>query len=225
MKRSLYEMAPGLFLSAALRNFPAAILIMLLMSMVLSCPVYAQKTKPGSFIIYMNAPHLAKLSEDKSTETSTAQNIWAAELGMELRLFRYTGISFGVSFGSIKDYNTFDQLTTHGEMESSFNTYSLNAKAGLWSPPIIPFEKRDLQIVFRVNGGYEHMTGKREIDECVDCREDKYDIKAGFFAEPEVNFFFFQNLLGIGTAYRYYFSETDLKYNMVILRLMLRIDF
>lgn len=185
----------------------------------------AQQSKAGSFIIYLDAPTFSKLTSEKSDEISIAENLWAAELGLEVRLLKYTGLSFGVGFGSVKDHNAFSQQTTHGEKESSFNTYALNAKGGFWSPPIVPFEKRDLQIVFRANAGYEWVTGKREIDDCVDCVEEKYDFTAGVFAEPEVNFFFFQNLLGIGTAYRYYFQQTDLKYNIVMLKLMLRIDF
>lgn len=202
---------------------PIVIFMMIFTAFSIQCT--AQKSKANSFIIYLDAPTLSKLTSEKSDEISIAENLWAAELGLEVRLLKYTGLSFGVGFGSVKDHNAFSQQTTQGEQESSFNTYAINAKGGFWSPPIVPFDKRDLQIVFRANAGYEWVTGKREIDECTDCAEEKYEVSAGVFAEPEVNFFFFQNLLGIGTAYRYYFQQTDLKYNIVMLKLMLRIDF
>lgn len=202
-----------------------SIVISVIIFAALSLQCTAQQSKTGSFIIYMNAPSMSKIKAETSDEISIAQNEWAAELGLETRMFRYTGISFGVGFGSVKDYNSFSQQTTQGEKESSFNTFAINAKAGLWSPPVIPFAKRDLQIVVRANVGYNWVTGKREIDDCADCMEEKYDLSAGLFAEPEVNFFFFQNLLGIGTAYRYYIPQTDLKYSIIMLKLMLRIDF
>jgi hypothetical protein len=204
---------------------PSVLLSLIIVFAVFSTYCQAQEMKSGSFIIYLNAPSMTKIKAETSDEISIAQNAWAAELGLEVRMFRYTGISFGVGFGSVKDYNSFSQQTTQGEKESSFNTFTINAKAGFWSPPVIPFAKRDLQINFRANAGYDWVTGKREIDECADCKEEKYNLEAGFFAEPEINFFFFQNLLGIGTAYRYYIPQTDLKYSIIMLKLMLRIDF
>ncbi|MBN1790392.1 MAG: hypothetical protein JW830_07850 [Bacteroidales bacterium] len=183
------------------------------------------KEKHSSIILYMNVPSMAKIPEKQAEEISIAQRAWGADLGLELRLFRYAGLAIGVGMGSVKDHNSFSQNTTMGELESSFNLYNIDSKAGIWFPPIFPLKDRDLQINFRTNVGYEHIIGKREIDECKDCHEEKYKIASTIYLEPELDLFFYQNLIGVGTACRWYLSPNEIKYKIILLKLMLRLDF
>ena len=186
---------------------------------------FGQDKKNHSFVLYLNAPSMTKIVTDKADEISIKDVVWAADMGLEFRFFTYSGLTLGVGFGSAKDYNSFTQNTTMGEKESSFNFFLYDLKAGFWSPDIKLLKKRDLVMNLRANAGYEGMTGKREIDDCTNCQEEKYGFEAGLFLEPEINFFFYRNLIGLGSAYRFYLMEADTQYKIVLLKIMLRLDY
>ncbi len=186
---------------------------------------FGQEKKEHSFVLYLNAPSMIKLTNDRADEVSIKDAVWAADMGLEFRFFTYSGLTLGVGFGSAKDYNSFSQNTTMGEKESSFNFFLYDLKAGFWSPDIKLLKKRDLKMNLRANVGYEGMTGKREIDDCTNCEEEKFGFEAGLFLEPEINFFFYQNLVGLGTAYRFYLMDSDTKFKYVLLKIMLRLDY
>ncbi len=192
------------------------------------CPsdlCYGQEMKNNSFLFYLNAPSMTILSPERADEIQIARNIWSADLGLEFRLFKYTGFTLGLGFGSAKDHNSFTQGTTMGEKESSFNVAMYELKVGFWTPDIAVLKERDLVVNFRANAVFDGMAGKREIDDCVDCGEEKFRIDGGLSVEPEIDFFFFQNFVGLGFAYRYYFLESDIQHKLVLLKLMLRLDF
>ena len=143
-------------------------------------------------------------------------------MGLQTRLFDFVGISAGLGYGSIKDHNSFTQGTTWGTLESSFTTLSYDFKAGLWTPEIKIFKNRDIKVAGGSSLGIEGFSGRREIVNCKDCNVEKFRFKAGVFIEPEINFFFYKDLLGIGTSYRYFFGDSDLNYSWTILKLMIR---
>lgn len=188
-------------------------------------PAFTQiKEKDNCFILFMNAPSGTKIPTTLADEYEIGEMSWMADLGMEYKLKQIVSFSSGVGMGSIKDHASFTQNTTMGEKESTFTTFSYYFKTGIWIPDISLMKDRDLMMALGSNVGYEGLGGKREIEDCIDCKEEKFNFKGGFFLEPELNLFFFQNLLGVGTSYRYYFTASDLEYKIVILKLMLRID-
>ena len=182
------------------------------------------KKKDNSFILFMNAPSGTKISSSLAEEYEIGNTTWMCDLGLEFKLKQLVSFSSGVGMGGAKDHASFTQNTTMGEKESTFTTFSYYFKSGIWVPEFSVMKDRDLMLALGSSVGIEGLSGKREIEDCIDCKEEKFDFDGGFFLEPELNLFFFQNLLGVGTSYRYYFTASDLEYKIVILKLMLRID-
>jgi len=207
------------------KNKLSHIIISLLLFITINNAIAQQKEKKvNAFMFYMNAPSATILIPEKSDECEIGKTSWMTDLGMEVKLRGLITLSGGVGIGSIKDYNPFTQNTTLGEKESTFMTYSYNLKSGIWIPEFSVLKKRDLHVAMGANLGWEGFTGTRKIENCSDCRSDHFSFKNGIFAEPEMNFFFFQDYLGIGTSYRYYFNNSDLEYKIVLLKLILRIN-
>ncbi len=185
--------------------------------------VYCQEDEKKHWIgAYLTAPTMTSIRDGKSSDLNIGNTAWMVEMGLQARLFDFVGISAGLGYGSIKDHNSFTQGTTWGTLESSFTTLSYDFKAGLWTPEIKIFKNRDIKVAGGSSLGIEGFSGRREIVNCRDCNVEKFRFKAGVFIEPEINFFFYKDLLGIGTSYRYFFGDSDLNYSWTILKLMIR---
>lgn len=183
------------------------------------------KEKKHQFIIYLTTPTMTTIRDGKSPDPDIENKAWMAEIGMGTKLFQIVGISGATGLGSIKDNNSFTQNTTAGTLESTFTTLCYDFKAGLWTPEIKLIKSRDLKLSVGTSIGIEGFSGKREIEDCIDCIEEKYEFKGGFFVEPELNLFFFQDLIGLGTSYRHFFDGSDLKNSWTILKIMIKTNF
>jgi len=175
-------------------------------------------------IMYMTAPTMTTIRDGKSDDLDIGNKAWMAEIGICTKLYHLIGISGALGYGSIKDYNTFTQSTTWGDLESSFTTLSYDFKAGIWTPELGLIKDRKLNVSAGTSIGVEGFSGRREIVNCEDCEVEKYKFKGGFFVEPEINFFFCQNLIGVGTSYRYFFGDNDLISSWTLLKIMVRFD-
>lgn len=183
-----------------------------------------EKEGKHQFIMYMTAPTMTTIREGRSDELDIANRAWMAEIGVGTKLYHLIGISGALGYGGIKDYNTFTQGTTWGDLESSFTTLSYDFKAGIWTPELGLIKDRKLNVSAGASIGVEGFSGRREIVNCKDCEVEKYKFKGGFFVEPEINFFFYQNLIGVGTSYRYFFGDIDLNSSWTLLKIMVRFD-
>jgi len=172
--------------------------------------------------LYLTTPTMTTINDAKSADLKVDNKAWMAEMGLQAKLFNLVGISAGLGYGSIKDHSSFTQNTTWGTLESSFTTLSYDFKAGLWTPEVRLIKNRDVKVFAGAFLGIEGFSGRREIVNCENCNVEKYRFKAGFFIEPEINLFFYKDMLGIGTSYRYFFGNNDLKYSWTILKLMIR---
>jgi hypothetical protein len=176
------------------------------------------------FLMYVTAPTVTNIEDVKSNELDIGEQAWTFEMGVETKLFGLIGISGGLGYGSIKDHNSFSQNTTWGVLESSFSILTYDFKAGMWTPELDLLKKRSLKVSAGLSMGYEGFSGRREIVNCEDCQVEKYKFKGGFFVEPEISFFFYHDLIGLGTSYRYYFGNIDLMNSWTILKIMVRMD-
>jgi len=191
----------------------------------ISMDVCAQESKgKHQFLMYLTAPTMTYLNEVKSTDLEIGDIAWTMEVGVQTKLYGLIGISGALGYGGVKDHNSFSQSTTWGTLESSFSTLSYDFKAGAWTPLWNVKKGGNLSFTAGFSLGYEGFSGRREIVNCEDCKVEKYQFTGGFFAEPEISFFFLQNLLGVGTSYRYFFGETDLNGSWTILKMMVRFD-
>ena len=176
------------------------------------------------FIMYVTAPTMTTISADKADEYGIGDRAWTMEVGMQTKLFHLVGISGALGYGGMKDYNPFTQGTTWGTLESSFSTLSYDFKAGLWTPVLALMKERDLNLSAGASVGFEGFSGRREIVNCDDCEVEKFSFKGGFFVEPEISLFFYKNLIGVGSSYRYFFGNSDLISSWTLLKVMVRFD-
>ena len=190
----------------------------------INCTAQEKQKRGSAFMLYLNTPSATIITSEKSDEYEIGRTSWMADFGLEYKFRGIATLSGGVGIGDIKDNNSFTQNTNMGEMESSFTTYSYNVKSGIWIPEFSIFPQRDLHVAIGTNLGIEGLAGKREIENCSNCSSEDFSFSGGLFAEPEVNFFFYQDILGVGTSYRYYFTSSDLEYKIVLLKLILRIN-
>ena len=185
--------------------------------------VHCQEEEKKHWIgFYLTTPTKTSIREGKSADLNIGNTAWMVEMGLQTRLFDLVGISAGLGYGSIKDHNSFTQSTTWGTLESSFTTLSYDFRAGLWTPEFKVLKNRDIKVSGGSSFGFEGFSGRREIVNCRDCNVEKFRFKGGFMLEPEVNFFFYKDLLGVGTSYRYFLGDGDLNYSWTILKLMMR---
>lgn len=176
------------------------------------------------FIMYVTAPTRTMVSEEISDEYGIGNKAWTMELGIQTKLYGLIGISGALGYGGIKDYNPFSQNTTWGNLESSFSVLSYDFKAGPWTPVLRLSKQRELNLSAGASIGFEGFSGRREIVNCEDCEVEKFKFNGGFFVEPEIHLFFYKNLLGVGTSYRYFFGYDDLIGGWTILKMMVRFD-
>lgn len=172
--------------------------------------------------VSLTTPTMTSIAGAKSAELNIDHKAWMIEMGLQAKLFDLVGISAELGYGAIKDHGSFTQNTTWGTLESSFTTLSYDFKAGLWTPEVRLIKKRDVKFCAGAWLGIEGFSGRREIVNCKNCDVEKYSFQAGFFIEPEINFFFYKDILGIGTSYRYFFGDNDINYSWAILKLMYR---
>ena len=78
------------------------------------------------FIMYITAPTMTTIRDGKSDELNIEDKAWMMEIGVCTKLYHLIGISGALGYGGIKDYNTFTQSTTWGDLESSFTTGQLS---------------------------------------------------------------------------------------------------
>lgn len=183
-----------------------------------------ENDKKHQFIMYITAPTMTILDEEKSQNLDIGNKAWTMEVGFQTKLYGLIGISGALGYGGTKDNNSFSQSTTWGTLESSFSTLSYDFKAGMWTPPLNMIKEGGLNFSAGASLGYEGFSGRREIVNCEDCRKEKYSFQGGFFVEPEVSFFFYHSLFGVGSSYRYFFGNGDLKGSWTLLKLMVRFD-
>lgn len=210
------------------RCYLAGFLIVNCFIAALSMDVCAQESKgKHHFLMYMTAPTMTFLNQDRSSELEIGDMAWTMELGVQSKLYGWIGISGALGYGGTKDYNSFSQGTTWGTLESSFTTLSYDFKAGVWSPhfSLTKMNKDEgLNFTAGISSGYEGFSGRREIVNCENCDVEKFSFRGGFFVEPEISIFFLKNLLGVGTSYRYFVGNSDLNASWTLLKLMVRFD-
>ena len=185
--------------------------------------IYCQHDKRGRHFItlFMNAPTITKISSDVASEIGIANTNWGFDLGLSGRFYRILNVSADIGLGGIKDHQSFTQSTTLGSMESSFNTYQYSFSGGIWTPELSMF-KNKIHVSTGINSGLQGNRGKREIDNCRDCKEEKYKFTAGFFVEPELQVFFGGKIFGLGSSYRFLTSDSDVHYKVTVLKLIIR---
>ena len=93
----------------------------------------------------------------------------------------YVGADLAPQF--LSDHAGFTQATTGGDKSSTASLIYFSAMAGPRTPafPVIPGR---WQGSFSLLGGVSATTGKRSIDNCVDCSESSIDIPGGAFVQP-----------------------------------------
>lgn len=211
-----------------LLRYPAVLLSLCFFRVFLSADVYGQDSRgKHHFLMYLTAPTMTFLNEDKTSELEIGDVAWTMEIGVQSKLNGWIGISGALGYGGIKDYNSFSQGTTWGTLESSFTTLSYDFKAGVWSPHFsLTKTKNDegLNFTAGVSSGYEGFSGRREIVNCENCDVEKFSFRGGIFVEPELSFFFLRNLLGVATSYRYFVGNGDLNSSWTLLKVMVRFD-
>lgn len=213
-----------IFSKSPFRSIPRHLIIIFIFAAVIT-DVHCQEDKgKHQFIMYLTAPTMTTLNEAKSNDLEIGDKAYTMELGVQTKLYGLIGISGALGYGGTKDNNSFTQSTTWGTLESSFSTLSYDFKAGIWTPQLYLKKGGDLNFSAGISSGYEGFSGRRQIVNCEDCKVEKYKFKGGFFVEPEISIFFYQNLFGVGTSYRYFFGDTDLNSSWTILKLMVRFD-
>jgi hypothetical protein len=183
-----------------------------------------ERDRKHQFIMYLTAPTKTPISETKSSALNIGDKAWTMEVGVQTKLWGLIGISGALGYGGAKDNGSFTQSTTWGDLESSFTTLSYDFKVGMWTPPLNLIKGGGLNFSAAGSVGYEGFSGTREIVNCEDCEKEKYSFKGGFFVEPEISFYFYQDLFGVGTSYRYFLGDGDLNGSWTILKLMVRFD-
>jgi hypothetical protein len=99
------------------------------------------------------------------------------DVGTVIRKHVYLGLDFGGQF--LRDHASFTQNTTGGEKTSTASLAYVSAIAGLRSgmPRAVP-------IALALNIGGSVTFGRRSIETCEDCHEEKLRIPGGAFLEP-----------------------------------------
>ncbi|MCP4311139.1 MAG: hypothetical protein GY790_07755 [Bacteroidetes bacterium] len=191
----------------------------------MSLNVNAQESRgKHQFLMYLTAPTMTFLDEDRSADLNIGDVAWTMEVGVQSKLYGLVGISGSLGYGGVKDHNSFTQSTTWGTLESSFTTLTYDFSTGIWSPLWYLNGQDGLSFTGGLSLGYEGISGRREIVNCDNCDVEKYSFNGGFFLEPELSFYFLQDLVGVGTSYRYFFGDTDLNGSWTILKLLVRFD-
>jgi hypothetical protein len=181
--------------------------------------------KKHSFIFYMILPSVTTINSDRAAEVGTGTHEWGFDIGLGVRLYRHFNLTGEIGLGGMKDKNSFTNNTTAGEMESSFNTFHYCIETAIWTSPVSLSKTRDLELAAGLNAGVGGFRGIREVNNCRDCDRERYKFTSKPFIEPELNFYFFQGLFGLGTSYRYYFSGGQLLNRITVLKLILKIDY
>lgn len=206
------------------QSFSRILILLLLMLMVMPDAQSQDEKKKHHIIMYFTAPTKTTIDIAKANSLDIGDQAWTMEVGVETKLFGRIGISGGLGYGAVKDNNSFSQNTTWGQLESSFSTLTYDFKVGIWTPELDLLKEGKLHFSGGASLGYEGFSGRREIVNCEDCKVEKFEFEGGIFVEPEINFFFYQDLIGLGTSYRYFFGENDIKTSWTILKIMVRMD-
>ena len=200
------------------------VLISFTIAAILPAAQCQEREGKHQFIMYVTAPTMTAVSADKSDEYGIGDKAWTMEVGVQTKLYSWIGISGALGYGGMRDYNPFSQGTTWGTLESSFSTLSYDFKAGAWTPELGLIKGGKLNLSAGLSAGYEGFSGRREIVNCEDCEVEKFSFKGGFFVEPEINLFFYKNLIGVGSSYRYFLGDNDLISSWTLLKVMVRFD-
>ena len=165
--------------------------------------------KSGGYI-YFSLP-FSTLDKNSADREGLKDNSIGFEFGFHAFFYKYllTGINIGADFPG--DNKEFSQLTTFGRMSSSVTVPYTSLCLGFKSPRIVIKEQPELRLAGNlVTGNMWIFKARRSIDQCEDCREDKINLDAGIYVEPEIQLLYITQtsfMIGISVGYKYFINS------------------
>ncbi len=162
---------------------------------------------------------------DKAVADHGVERGFGLHMGGGAVLFEIASLSLDFGVQSHKDDKSFSQSvaaqysTDVSQAESSLTSFFFSVGLGARTPVFNFVNKLAVQV--GAEAGYTFvMWGKRQIDNCSDCRVDHFLIGSGFYIEPFLAFplYYLKHShggMGFEVSYRHYLQDQDI-FNMLI---------